>query len=419
MLDVTQGKVTLNECYSKDKVRILFAGDLCMRQKVEELILEGKTKEFFQDITEVLHNKDLSIVNLENPLTNRDTAIYKSGPSIKADPHCVELILDGKFDVTTLANNHIGDYGPEAVLETIDILQKNSVKPVGAGKNVTEARKPIFVERSGIKMGILSIAENEFGIAQENFPGAAPLDPLVNIGEIKEMSAQCDISLVLVHAGNEYNPIPSPRMRKTYRSFVDAGASAVIGTHPHCPQGIEKYNDSVIVYSLGNFLMYGSGLGKYPLDSFWWKSYMVQITFDNEKPLEIGIYPYTFAPDASKVKLLSGENKSNFLKYLNYLSSVIKNEKEAELYWYAWCAIKGPDWLNYIKDINISETSEENTSNGKLLTARNAFSCEAHNEVLTTYLKMVTENKVNAVADYIDKIKKLQSGDINLECDTI
>ena len=166
----------------------------------------------------------------------------------------MDFLKTGCFDVIALANNHLGDFGTKPVLETIKVIRKNGMKPVGAGKDLSESKKPLFIKKKGKRIAFINIAENEFGMARDNVPGAAPVDPLENIRNIKEVSKKSDITIVFVHGGNERNPLPSPLTVKTYRAFIDAGASAVVAAHTHCPQGIEMYKGRPIVYSMGNFL---------------------------------------------------------------------------------------------------------------------------------------------------------------------
>ena len=279
------------------EIKILFTGDLCPVGKLEKLIQEGKSNEILSGIQKILSDKDILIANLESPLTESSFPIKKSGPNLKLLPTCVDFMSTAGIDVACLANNHIGDYGPKAVLETLDTLKKNGIKTVGAGVELDDARKPLLIRRKGRKIAILAYAENEFGMAEIGIPGSSPLDPLENIRQIKQASERADITLVLVHGGNEENPAPSPRMVKTYRAFAEAGASAVIAMHTHCPQGFEIYTGAPIFYSLGNFLFDWPSSGARPeKDSFWWKGHMAKITFEGNKASCVEAVPCTFEP---------------------------------------------------------------------------------------------------------------------------
>lgn len=281
---------------------------------------------------------------------------------------------------------------------------------VGAGRNIADASEALFVEKKGIKVAFLSFAENEFGIADEDCAGAAPLNPLKNIVKIRETSNRADITIVLIHGGNERNPVPSPRMVQTYRSFADAGASAVIGTHPHCPQGIEIYNGVSIIYSLGNFLFgYDIGL-PYSKDNFWWKSFMAKLSFNRNRACVLELIPYTFGPDATGIELIKGIEKDDFLKYINHLSDIIQDEKELTALWQAWCLENGSELIGFLKGGKWPFDFENKNALQEMVNCRNAFTCEAHNELLTTFLKMLCDNKLDNGYQYLPKIKKLKKG---------
>jgi Putative enzyme of poly-gamma-glutamate biosynthesis (capsule formation) len=396
---------------SKNAVKILFTGDLCPIGRTEKLIFRGKSNEILSGIYQILSDKDLLVVNLESPLVESGFPIKKSGPNLKLLPVCVEFLKAAGVDVACLANNHIGDYGADAVIDTIEVLKKNGIKTAGAGACLEDARKPLIIELKGKRVAILAYAENEFGIADLNIPGSSPLDPIDNIKQIRKVSTEAEIIIVVIHGGNEYNPMPSPRAVKTYRAFAENGASLVVAMHTHCPQGIEIYNGTPIIYSLGNFLFDWPMPGMAPPDeNFWWKGYMASISFEGEKASRVEAIPCTFGPDASCVKALEYAEKEGFLVYLDYLSKLIADEKELNLLWYGWCALKGPQWLKDLEGAGYPPERMDEESLMKCLDARNAFTCESHNELTSTYLRMICENKVGMGVEQIQRIERLQKG---------
>jgi len=209
----------------------------------------------------------------------------------------------------------------------------------------------------------------------------------------------------MVHGGNEYNPIPSPRMIKTYRSFADAGASIVIGTHPHVPQGFEIYRDVPIFYSIGNFVF------DLPNDSpLWSKSYAVRAIFTNNIPEEIHVIPYKTVQERCRLTLLKGNELDRFLDYLTFLTDVISHEDEATRYWNGWCALNGPEWAGRLIRPRIPWKSRSQLQ--KFLATRNLLTCEAHHELLCTYLDLVRKRRIGEAKKYIGRIRTLQKGNI-------
>ena len=235
------GCLKIRKSKADSTATIVVTGDCCPRAAGEKLVLDGGAADILEPVMDVFRSADLSIMQFETALTTDDTPIVKSGPNLKCAPETVDLLREWGGDVALLANNHTGDFGPDALMETIDILQSNGFRTVGAGANLDEAYKPLICDTCGIKVGILNVAENEFGSASFSKPGAAPLNPCLNILQIMELSKQVDVCMVITHGGNEHNPVPSPRVVDMSRAFAAAGADIVINIHTHCPQGYEVF----------------------------------------------------------------------------------------------------------------------------------------------------------------------------------
>jgi len=405
----------------KADISILFAGDLCPIKGTEKAVLEGKSQEIIAPLGPSFFERDIAVANLEGPLTKGGEPIKKTGPNIKIDPGCIEFIKTAGFDIVTLANNHIGDFGLEPVLDTMRLLDDNGILFAGAGKNLADSRKSLYLEKKGIKIALLSYAEYEFGMAGGDTAGASPLDPVLAVRDIKSVSSRVDITMVVIHGGNERSPIPNPGVVNVYRVFADAGASAVIGIHTHCPQGIEIYNGVPIIYSLGNFLFdYPYDQGRPEKDDFWWKGYMAKIQF-SERPGEstgtnrsftasVEAVPYSFWPDGTSIKPLDGEDREGFLRYLEHISSIICNESEMSNLWDAWCLMNGPQWVDYFRKAQYPVTPEDTEAYANTLILRNGFTCSAHYEVVRNFLRMICEGRIEKAGEYMDRMKALMKG---------
>lgn len=398
-------------------IKILFAGDFCPINRVEQLVLSDKADAVYGNVLNELLNKDLSVVNLECPLPKcaRASPIRKIGPNLKAHPKAVECIMVGGFDIVNLANNHIADYGSYAVNETIFLLQSNKIKYVGAGSSLSTAQKPLRVKCEGKLIVFLAFAENAgFNWAGEKNAGAWPLDPAINIAQIKKARTGADIVVVMVHGGNEHNPVPSPRMVKTYRAFVDAGASVVIGTHPHVPQGYEIYHDTPVFYSLGNFVFDKKDMR----GSLWSKSYMVRLHFQENNVQDIEIIPYKALDETGCLTLLKDKELDEFVAYINFLSGILKDKSKINQYWHAWCTLTGPRllrWLSVFSPLAFVYTVSPWKNFGNMtcfLAARMVITCEAYHEVLSMFLDLVRKRQVETAKEYIPVIKTLQEGKI-------
>ncbi len=414
-MDIKNGRIDLSgKEETSHQISLLLAGDFCSISRTERAILAGKTMEMVQSIYPLLQNSDISIVNLEAPLTISEKSIQKTGPNLKGDPECVKFLEGAGFDVANLANNHIKDMGSEAVLETMATLKRNEILSVGAGENLEEAVKPLIIEKKGKKIAVLAYAENEFSIADETSAGAANLDLVSNLEQIRQVSLENDITIVLIHGGNEYCPVPSPRMRQWYRAFVKAGASAVAATHTHCPQGMEIVDGAPIFYSMGNFLFdtpYKDT--EYSEEDFWWKGYMVKLDFVKNKVASIEFVPVSSGPDGTAVKLIEGNEKEVFLSYLQHISTIIQNEKKVNDLWNAWCLKEGPTWIEYFKKAQYPAVTDEASIDTMVL--RNGFTCEAHHEVVRTFLRMICEGKTSEAEKHMNELEGLRRGVIEQE----
>ncbi len=313
-----------------------------------------------------------------------------------------------------MANNHILDYGSEAVDETIRLLEANNIESVGAGSYLSEAQKPLRIRVDERVIVFLGFAQNEFNCADEVSAGASPLDSVTNISQIRKAKEESDVVIVLVHGGNEYNPVPSPRTVKTYRAYVDAGASAVVGTHPHVPQGYEVYDDAPIFYSLGNFVFDSDQ--KDPPRPFWSKSFFVRLHFQKNKVDNVDVIPYKALPRNACLTLLKGEELDEFRRYVASLSEILKDEKETRNYWNAWCALKGPAflrWLSITFPITLLYTFlplKKASDTRSFLSAHYLMKCEAHQELLSTFMNLVVTKQISKAKEYIPALKALQKG---------
>ena len=399
----------LIEAQAVGRTCIVVAGDFCPIKRTAKAILTGRAAEMVASIDRILKEADLSIVNLEAPLTTTESGIRKTGPNLRGDPECVEFLEVAGFDVANLANNHIRDMGSDGVLDTLAILKEKGISTVGAGGNLRDALEPLILEGNCGRIAILSYAENEFSIADEFSAGAANLDPILNLEQIKRISSENDVTIVLVHGGNEYCPVPSPRMRQRYKAFAEAGASAVVATHTHCPQGVEMVNGVPIFYSMGNFLFDTPFKDvEYSEEDFWWKGYMVKLDLAGDKVASFELVPVSSGPDGTAVKLLEGDKRNLFLGYIQHISDLIQDGEKLNSLWHAWCLKEGPQWIEYFKKAQYPMAGDDISMNALIL--RNGFTCEAHHEVVLTFLRMMCEDRIEEAAGALKELEGLQKG---------
>ncbi len=170
----------------------------------------------------------------------------------------MEVLEQLGVDAVTLANNHVYDYGPEALLDTFTVLEGAGVPYFGAGRTLEEAMKPLYLEVEGRTVALVAASRAEkykmTPQATETEPGILRCyDTELFLQAIREAKANADFCIAFVHWGTEYSYDLEQVQLETGRAYLDAGADAVIGAHSHCLQGMEYYDGKPIVYSLGNY----------------------------------------------------------------------------------------------------------------------------------------------------------------------
>jgi poly-gamma-glutamate capsule biosynthesis protein CapA/YwtB (metallophosphatase superfamily) len=391
---------------TKERIlRVSVAGDLCMRN-LTDVVDDTYSKEALRLVQPILARADFRLINLENAVIEEGTPIHKSGPPLKMHPKNLVFLKAGRFDCAILANNHVGDYGEEGVYSTLRSLDEAKIKYVGAGKNIDESYKPLFLEANGCKLGIVALCENEFGIAELDKAGTAGFDIFRVNKAIKEAKEKADFVLTIMHGGNEYNPVPSPRVVSRYRTFADLGADAVIGMHPHCIQGYEIYNNVPIVYSTGNFLF--SKSSSKDLQDPWYYGYLPYLTFKKGKSASLEIYPYRFNPECTLITPFENEEKETMLSYIQKISEPIKDEELLMRFFMGWCIISGIPHAKHLQYKPEFFDESEFPTGHPLLPLRNLYTCEAHNELMTVFLKMLADGKKDVGLSMTEEIRRLQ-----------
>jgi hypothetical protein len=163
------------------------------------------------------------------------------------------LLAKAGFNVLNLANNHVLDAGTSGMFHTKGRIESHGMLGVGVGATQDEARRLRVLERSGLTWGFLSYGEDSNYTQSTNGPCHAYYEPALILEDIHKARSEVDVLVVSVHADLEFSETPSVRRRDAFRAFARAGATLVLGTHPHVPQGVERVGKSLIAFSLGNF----------------------------------------------------------------------------------------------------------------------------------------------------------------------
>lgn len=370
-------------------IKLLFTGDFYPQKRVESLIKERKFKEVFGEIETIVKNADYSVINLEAPVVINDAEpIAKAGGNMKCDIQAVEALRHAGFSLITLANNHFYDYGETGVKDTLTACKKYNIDVIGGGTNLDEARKILYKEIKYKTIAFINYCEHEFSIATDKSGGANPLNPVKNYYQILEGKRNADYVAVVVHGGHEHFQYPSPRMKETYRFFVDAGADVVINHHQHCFSGYEIYNGKPIFYGLGNF----SFDKNEKRNANWNEGYMVQINFTKHE-IAFDLIPYYQGKEHPGVVPMV--NTKSFFRKIKELNNIIQDdnllEKTVNHYYSTHgksLALLFEPFTNRIfMGLRRRSLLPSFISKSKWLFIRNIIECESHRDKMIGYLK--------------------------------
>lgn len=233
---------------------VLFAGDVMLDDGPGKVVERGDDP--LRHFDAVLREADHTIGNLETPVAESGQPTATKIYNFRAHPRVLKA-MQGRFDAVSVANNHSGDYGQAAFVETLQRVRDAGVATFGGGMNLEEAHRPHWVHAHGVKLAVLGYDEFkprrfEAGAAM---PGVAWSEDEQAIADIRAArAAGADVVIPFMHWGWERERQPTERQRRLARMLIDAGADAVVGGHPHVTQGAELYRGKPIVYSLGNFV---------------------------------------------------------------------------------------------------------------------------------------------------------------------
>lgn len=242
---------------------LVASGDVMLGRSVGEGVRRYGPLYPFEHVTDVLTGADVAFVNLESPLSEGGAPAPKDFV-FRGPPEAAQGLAQAGIDIVSLANNHALDYGLPGLEETRAALEAAGVAYVGAGDNEAAARSPLIIERNGLRLAFLAYVNTPrdsvsgFDVfetaATADGPGMAWATPEAVAADVAAAARQADVVIVSLHTGFEYQEPPNDLQVALAHAAIDAGARLVLGHHPHVLQGIERYGDGLIIYSLGNFV---------------------------------------------------------------------------------------------------------------------------------------------------------------------
>lgn len=238
-------------------VLIGLTGDVMIGRLVNEHLDTVPPSYIWGDLLPILRNHDLNLINLEAALTT-STQIVPKVFNFKADLIKVRVLQEASISVVNLANNHVLDYSEAGLIETLQTLDKAGIKHVGAGNDLTAARKAVIVTIKGLRIGILGCTDNEpTWIATNSRPGTY----YVSIGDlhliqedIENLRPLLDILILSIHWGPNMRERPTASFIQFAHKLIDSGVDLIHGHSAHIFQGVEMYKGKLILYDTGDFV---------------------------------------------------------------------------------------------------------------------------------------------------------------------
>ncbi|WP_369900084.1 CapA family protein [Bacillus manliponensis] len=308
------------------EIKIAFAGDTMFDWQLRPVVQNKGADYPFQHVKQEIESADYAYVNLESVFTTREQKSPGQLFWIKSDPSTLKAIKNTGFDMASIGNNHTMDYGQEGLLDTISHLEKLDLPYTGAGKNAKEAYSAKDVTIKGKKFKFLSFVRfmpSTSWVASENKPGVANGYNLNLVTKtIEEQKKDADYLVVYMHWGVEKTNRPAQYQRDYVQKMTEAGADAIVGSHPHWLQGFEYHNGVPVAYSLGNFLFPNYVKGHSA------ETGVLTLTFKGDD-ITMSFNPYMIRND--QISPLQDSEKQKMLQYLQSVSDDVQIDENGNI----------------------------------------------------------------------------------------
>jgi poly-gamma-glutamate synthesis protein (capsule biosynthesis protein) len=296
-------------------ITVTAVGDICFASAPGRLIKSKGPKAPFSQVAAMTSAATVTVGNLECVLSKRGSPVAGKAYTFEGDPAAVQGLTYAGFDFLALGNNHSGDYGHTALLDTVANLNKAGIGHAGAGANWAAAVQPAILVKGTARIAFLSfcqIGPSSFKAAKSTPGTAYTLDLPTVTNAIKSARKQADYVIVAIHWGVEKQTTPTTTQVKFGRAAIDAGADLVLSHHPHVIEGIEFYKGKLIAYSLGNFVFSpGSAIGHDTL--------ILSIQLTQHRITAVTARPFMIDGDGRPV-LATGKNETRIIEAITTTS---------------------------------------------------------------------------------------------------
>ncbi len=320
--------VRLVNCADESSVTFAFAGDILLDDKYAMMYSykargSDANDTFAGGLLERMRSADVFMINNEFPFSERGTPTEGKQFTFRAAPANIELYDKMGVDIVSLANNHAYDHGEEALLDTFAVLENADIPYVGAGRNLDEAKKPVYFIANGMKIAVVSATQIERNSTPDTKEATSTnagvlrcMDPTTLLSVIAEAKQNSDFVILYIHWGTESHEEIDRYQEKQAPLYAQAGVDLIIGDHPHCLQKLDVVSGVPVVYSLGNFWF----------NSKTQDTCLVEVRIDQG-----GIASFQFIPcrqENKRTTQLDGADKASVISYMRRLSPNVKIDDE-------------------------------------------------------------------------------------------
>jgi poly-gamma-glutamate synthesis protein (capsule biosynthesis protein) len=298
-------------------VSIALIGDVMLGRKISRALGERPPEWFWGDTLPVLRNADAVFANLESPIAAGPLKANKVKTfHFRADPATVKVLTAAKVRFVCLANNHTMDFGAEALVQTIGVLDAAGIAHAGAGRNRAEAEAPALVPVGDMTVGVIAATDNmrTFAATAErggaNFVGTLISGRKRGLGWIEQSAASlrdggADLLVLSLHWGPNMRGAPPSWFRRFAHDAIDRGVDVIHGHSAHVFQGVERYRQGLILYDTGDFI---DDYWKFPLrQTFWTFIFLLDVGADGRTRLRLIPAENHFESHRSPARLATGD----------------------------------------------------------------------------------------------------------------
>ncbi len=238
-------------------VLLAAAGDITPGEGVSEAVVQRGDAYPWTSVARILRGADIATANLEGVISDRGAPVAGKEYHFRGGPGLLRgAVRVAGIDVLTVANNHSLDFGREAFLDTLAAARRAGLRTVGGGATLDSARRPAILTAGGLRIALLGYSDvRPLGFdAGPDWAGTARADAATIAADITAARRRADLVVVWFHWGIELEQEPNARQRELAESALAAGASVVLGAHPHVLQPVTRRGRQLVAWSLGNFI---------------------------------------------------------------------------------------------------------------------------------------------------------------------